>query len=211
MSKFIQHLGSNAKRNKLTNWRNHLKNYQCVIQFFCFIPANLVFKYDFQHIETWSSTQKSVNKCKYIYNFKKYRSLYFASWHFVSLRSVVFSGWTPRYEGRKTSASNLLLFQWPSKPTLNAITSYCFAAALDSTTLRKRECKKKNTTTTTTNNNNNNKTEKNTFNKQNNNFARASHIFCTFHGRFARRDYVVETPNFAFWESLDYERPNFFF
>ena len=160
MSKFIQHLGFNAKRNKLTNWRNHLKNYQCVIQFFCFIPANLVFKYDFQHIETWSSTQKSVNKCKYIYNFKKYRSLYFASWHFVSLRSVVFSGWTPRYEGRKTSASNLLLFQWPSKPTLNAITSYCFAAALDSTTLRKRECKKKNTTTTTTNNNNNNKTEK---------------------------------------------------
>ena len=43
------------------------------------------------------------------------------------------------------------------------------------------------------------KKQKNTFNKQNNNFARASHIFCTFLGRFARRDYVVETPNFAFW------------
>ena len=144
----------------------------------------------------------------YIYNLKKYRSLYFASWHFVSLRSVVFSGWTPRFEGRKTSVSNLLLFQWASKPTLNAVTSSCFAAALDSTTLRQRECKKKNTTT---NNNNNNKTEKNTFNKQNNNFARASHIFCTFHGRFARRDYVVETPNFAFWASLDNQRRNFFF
>ena len=146
-------LGSDAKGN----WQTEeiiFKNYRCVIQFVCFIPANLVFKYDIQHIETWSSTQKSVNKCKYICNFKKYRSLCFASWHFVSLRSVVFSGWTPRYEGRKTSASNLLLFQWPSKPTLNAITSSCFAAALDSTTLRQRECKKKKTppppTTTTT-------------------------------------------------------------
>ena len=143
MSKFIQYLAPRLRGIKLTNWRNHLKNYQCVIEFFSFIPVSLVTKYDFQHIETWSSTQKSVNKCKYIYNFKKYRSLYFASWHFVSLRSVVFSGWTPRYEGRKTSASNLLLFQWPSKPTLNAITSSCFAAALDSTTLRQRECKKK--------------------------------------------------------------------
>ena len=153
MSKFIQHLAPTLRGIKLTNWKNHLKNYQCVIQFFCFIPANLVFKYDFQHIETWSSTQKSVNKCKYIYNFKKYRSLYFASWHFVSLRSVVFSRWTPRFEGRKTSVSNLLLFQWASKPTLNAVTFSCFAAALDSTTLRQRECKKRTpprTTTTTT-------------------------------------------------------------
>ena len=49
------------------------------------------------------------------------------------------------------------------------------------------------------------------FNKQNNNFARASHIFGTFLGRFACRDYVVETPNFAFWESLDNQRRNFFF
>ena len=89
----------------------------------------------------------------YIYNLKKYRSLYFASWHFVSLRSVVFSRWTPRFEGRKTSVSNLLLFQWASKPTLNAVTFSCFAAALDSTTLRQRECKKRTpppTTTTTT-------------------------------------------------------------
>ena len=206
MSKFIQYLAPTLRGIKLTNWRNHLKNY-CVIQFFCFIPANLVFKYDFQHIETWSSTQKSVNKCKYICNFKKYRSLYFASWHFVSLRSVVFSGWTPRYEGRKTSASNLLLFQWPSKQTLNAITSSCFAAALDSTTLRQRECKKKKHHHQQQQQQN----RKNTFNKQNNNFARASHIFCTFHGRFARRDYVVETPNFAFWASLDNQRRNFFF
>ena len=68
-------------------------------------------------------------------NLKKYISLYFARWHIVSLRSVVFSGRTSRYEGRKTSASNLLLFQWASKPTLNAITSSCFAEALDSTTL----------------------------------------------------------------------------
>lgn len=52
---------------------------------------------------------------------------------------------------------------------------------------------------------------KNMFNKQNNNFAHASHIFCTFLGRFARRDYVVETPNFAFGESLDNQRRNFFF
>lgn len=52
--------------------------------------------------------------------------------------------------------------------------------------------------------------QKNTFNKHNN-FARAPHIFCTFLGRFARRDYVVETPNFAFWESLDNQRRNLFF
>ena len=147
MSKFIQYLAPRLRGIELTNRRNHLKNYQCVIQFFCFIPANLVTKYDFQHIGTWSSTQKSVNKCK----FKKYISLYFASWHFVSLRSVVFSGWTPRYEGRKTSASNLLLFQWASKPTLNAITSSCFEAVLDSTKLRQRECKKTNKQTNTTN------------------------------------------------------------
>ena len=61
----IQYLASRLRGIKLTNWRNHLKNYECVIEFFSFIPAGLVTKYDFQHIETWSSTQKLVNKCKF--------------------------------------------------------------------------------------------------------------------------------------------------
>ena len=117
MSKFIQYLAARLRWIKLTNWRNHLKNYQCVIQFFCSIPASLVTKYDFQFIETWSSTQKLVNKCK----FKKIYHCTLQADILFLYDQWFFSGWTPRNEERKISASNLLLFQWASKPTLNAI------------------------------------------------------------------------------------------
>ena len=106
---------------------------------------------------------------------------------------------------------------------MQSFTSSCFAAALDSTTLRQRECKTKKQKKTHTHTHHHHQQPKQQQQQQKQtekvgliskttiSLARASHIFCTFYSRFALRDYVVETPNFAFWGSLDNQRRNYFF
>ena len=130
MSKFIQYLAARLRWIKLTNWRNHLKNYQCVIQYFCSIPASLVTKYHFQHIETWSSTQKSVNKCKFK---KKYIILLGKLTFCFSTISVFF-----RLDATQRREKNLCEqpFAFPMSIKTNAKCNH-------STTLRQRECKTK--------------------------------------------------------------------
>ena len=129
MSKFIQYLAASLRWIKLTNWRNHLKNYQCAIQYFCSIPASLVTKYHFQRIETWSSTQKSVNKCK----FKK---IYHFTWQADIL--FLYDQCFFRLDATQRREKNLCEqpFAFPMSIKTNAKCNH-------STTLRQRECKTK--------------------------------------------------------------------
>ena len=130
MSKFIQYLAARLRWIKLTNWRNHLKNYQCVIQYFCSIPASLVTKYNFHHIETWSSTQKSVNECK----FKKI-------YHFTWQADILFLYDQCFFQAGRHATREKNLCEQPFAFPMSIKTN---AKCNHSTTLRQRECKTKN-------------------------------------------------------------------
>ena len=90
----------------------------------------------------------------------------------ATLRAVVSSGGTLRFDGKETTASHHLLFIEYARPR----DEYEYP-----TTRRQRELQ-----------------QNNRFNKQNNNFARASRFYFCISLPFLH-DYDLKMPNFAFY------------